>query len=127
MENITRKILLIVEDDAPLRRALQIVLAREGFEILEARDGKEGLELAFEKHPDMILLDIIMPVMDGITMLQKLRADDWGKEAKVIILTNLSDSEKVVEALQAGVHDFLVKTDWTINEVVEKVKDKLKK
>lgn len=122
-----KKHVLIVEDDTPLLHALNIALSQEGYKILEVRDGKAGLSVALKKHPDLILLDLIMPVMDGMTMLKKLREDAWGKKAKVVILTNLSDSEKVVEALQSGVYDFLVKTDWTIKEVVGKVKRKLKK
>lgn len=116
-----------MEDDLPLLHALKIALSQAGFKILEAKDGKAGLSAALKKHPDLILLDLIMPIMDGMTMLKKLRDDAWGKKAKVVILTNLSDSEKVVEALQSGVYDFLVKTDWTIKEVVDKVKKKLKK
>ncbi|MBI2474923.1 response regulator [Candidatus Uhrbacteria bacterium] len=127
MENQRKNVLLVVEDDTPLLKALKIAFEDGGFSVLESKDGKEGLNTALEKHPDIILLDIIMPVMDGITMLQKLREDPWGKKVGVIILTNLSDSEKVVEALNAGVHDYLVKTDWSINEVVEKVREKLKK
>ena len=81
--------------------------------------------MAMQHHPDLILLDIIMPVMDGMTMLKKLRADEWGKKAEVIILTNLGDNEKVAEAMSQGSFDYLVKSDWNIADVAELVKKKL--
>jgi DNA-binding response OmpR family regulator len=124
--NSTKKI-LIVEDDDVLLLILVDNLIREGFKIIQARNGQEGLEVALREHPDLILLDIIMPVMDGITMLKKLHEDIWGKQAKVIILTNLSDNEGVAEAMSRGLCDYLVKSSWKIEDVVKKVKEKLAK
>lgn len=120
-----RKRILIVDDEAPMLQALVGKFTREGFEVLQATNGEEGLAQALGKQPDMILLDIIMPRMDGMTMLKKLREDPVGKEIPVIILTNLSDAKKVVEAMQNGVYDFLIKTDWKLESVVEKVKNRL--
>jgi len=122
-----KKKILIVEDEKVIREALKIRLVTEKFDILEAVDGEKGLALALREHPDLILLDIIMPVMDGMTMLKFLRKDVWGKTAKIIILTNLSDSTKVQEALEHNTNDYLVKTDWKLEDVVKKVKEKLKK
>jgi DNA-binding response OmpR family regulator len=123
MENQQR--ILVIEDDASLRNALRDKLTLEGFSVLEAQDGEEGYAVALREHPDLILLDIVMPVMDGITMLQKVREDAWGTDAKVIILTNLSDNEKVAEALAQKSYDFLVKSNWKIADVVEKIKQRL--
>ena len=81
------------------------------------------LAIALKEQPDVILLDIIMPKMDGITMLKKLREDAWGKEAKVILLTNLSSNEKLAEVTAQGSHEYLVKTDWKIEDVVTKVRE----
>ena len=121
-----KKTILIIEDEESLLQALKDKISRENHcNILEAKNGKEGLEMALKKHPDLILLDIIMPVMDGMTMLKKLREDKWGKDAKVIILSNLSDAEKASESLEQGVHDYLVKTDWHIDDVVKKVRGTL--
>ena len=120
------KKILIVEDETSLRKALVGKLSREGFSALEAVNGKEGLAIALKEHPDLILLDIIMPVMDGITMLEKLRTNQWGQEVPVVILTNLSDSKTLADALRYGSHDYLVKTNWQISEVVKLVKTKLK-
>ena len=118
-------VLLIVEDEISLCKVLRDKLTREGFSVLEAKDGKEGLETALVQHPDLILLDIIMPVMDGMTMLTELRKDEWGKNAKVIFLTNLSEAEKIAESHTKGVYDYLVKSDWKLSDVVKKVRERL--
>ena len=117
--------ILIVEDEKILRDALTIKLKDEGFEILEAEDGLAGLDMALAEKPDLILLDIIMPVMDGITMLQKLRDDPEGKKIKVIILTNLQDQEKVTEAVKNNTQEYLIKSDWSLSDIVLKIKEKL--
>lgn len=116
----------IVEDEVSLLEVLSDKFVKEGFNVLQAKNGDEGLKVALAEHPDIILLDIIMPVMDGMTMLKKLREDSWGKDAKVIILTNLSDNEKTAQALDGGSDDYLVKSDWKIEDVVKKVEEKLK-
>ncbi len=123
MEN--NKKVLIVEDEAPLRNALRDKLARENFSVLEAKNGEEGLESALRDHPDLILLDIVMPKMDGMTMLEKLRQDVWGAEVKVIILTNLSEVAKVSQATAQGTYNYLVKSDWKLEDVVERVKKEM--
>jgi len=120
-----KKTILIAEDEISLLQALTDKFTREGFNVLEAKNGKEGLEIALEKHPDLILLDLIMPKMDGITMLKKLREDEWGKNVEVIVLTNLSDASTVAKVVEKGAFDFLVKSDWKLSDVVERVKEKL--
>ena len=123
--SINKKI-LIVEDEAPLRNAVADILSFEGFTVLQAKNGQEGLDLALKEHPDLILLDLMMPVMDGLTMLEKMRQDaEWGKNAAVILLTNLNDPEKIAQATSAGSYDFLVKSDWNIEDVVKKIKTRL--
>ncbi|MFA5133237.1 MAG: response regulator [Patescibacteria group bacterium] len=118
--------ILIIEDEVSVRKILADKFKKEGFGISEAKDGVEGLKKAKKERPAIILLDIIMPKMDGLTMLKKLRRDEWGKDAKVLVLTNLSDATSVENALEAGVHDFLVKADWKLEDLVKKVKDKIK-
>jgi len=120
------KTILVVEDELSTLEALVEIFTIEGFNVLEAKNGKEGLEVALKKHPDLILLDIIMPKMDGMAMLRQLRKDNWGKRAKVIILTNLSAVERTTEALDSRVYDYFVKANWKITDLVEKVKEKLK-
>jgi len=121
----SRIVLLLVEDEAPLREGLTDKFTREGFRVMAAKDGQEGLALALEHHPDLIFLDILMPKMDGLSFLRKLREDRWGKEAPCIIWSNSRDIEKVKEAERLGVTDFLVKSDWTFSDLVEKVEEKL--
>lgn len=119
-----QKTILIVDDELALLDALTDKFTREGFIVLGAKNGLEGLTSALKNHPDLILLDIIMPVMDGTTMLAKLREDPWGKDAKVIMLTNLSEVEKVTSQLR-GIYDYIVKSDWALKDVVNKVKERL--
>ena len=117
--------ILIIEDEPSLRGALVDKLSREGFCCLEAKNGLEGLDAALKEHPDLILLDIIMPVMDGMTMLEELRKNPWGKNVPVILLTNLSEVEKVAQSLHHGVYDYLVKSDWKLEDIAKKIKTKL--
>ena len=120
------KKILIVEDEAPLRNAVSDILTFEGFTVFQGKNGQEGLDVALREHPDLILLDLMMPVMDGLTMLEKLRQDHpWGETASVILLTNINDPEKVARATDAGSYDFLVKSDWNIEDVVKKIKVRL--
>ena len=119
------KILLIAEDEPSLMLVLHDRLCQDGFEILKAANGEDALDSALKNHPDMILLDLLMPVMDGISMLKKLREDAWGKNVRVMVLTNLEEDEKLEEAKELGVVDYLIKANWKIEEVVQKIKDKL--
>ena len=116
----------IVEDEASLSNVLTDKFEREHFEVLKAKNGEEGLSIALREHPDIILVDLIMPVMDGITMLKKLRQDTWGKSANAIILTNASDTEKVMEAMENEVFEYHVKSDTHLEDIVARVKEKLK-
>lgn len=123
--NTSPKSILIVEDEADLRQALKTVFSYEDFTVYTAQDGEEGLNTALEKKPDIILLDVLMPKKDGVTVLKELRADSWGKNVKVIILTALDDLEKVAEIITAGGDDYIVKTNITLSAIAQKVKEKL--
>lgn len=118
--------LVIAEDDALLLRSLKDRFMKEGFTVFPAQNGVEAVKFSLENHPDIILLDIVMPVMDGMTALKRIRDDAWGKNASIILLTNLSDSEKVAEAVSEGVYDFLIKVDWKLDDLVKKVRSQLK-
>ncbi|MFH1564753.1 MAG: response regulator [bacterium] len=121
----TNKTILIADDDEAILNVLTDSFSAEGFNILSARNGKEALDMSLDKHPDILLLDIMMPIMAGLETLEKLRQDEWGKSANVILLTNLNDSEKVAKAAQEGVFDYLIKSDKTTKEIIKIVKNKL--
>lgn len=120
-----KKIVLVIEDEDALRMVLKDVLTVEGYEIQEAVNGIEGLELALRNHPDLILLDILMPKMDGLEMLKNLRSDEWGRRVPVIVLTNLSDNEDIAKAVEEDVFEYFVKTDIKIAEVIERIREKI--
>lgn len=121
-----QKTVLIVEDDAALRNVLVDKLTNESFLVLEAVDGEEGLKQAKEKHPELILLDIFMPRMDGITMLGKLRTmDAWGKHVPVIVLTNSTDAQTIARVSGFGGTDFLIKSEWSLEALVARIREKL--
>lgn len=116
-----KKKILIVEDEAPLSRALKDKFESEDFEVMVAENGAVGLETALKELPDMILLDIAMPVMDGLEMLKLLKETETGKKIKVIILTNYGDMDKFVLAKDLGADDYLVKADWGMADIVARV------
>lgn len=125
MAKINKKI-LIAEDEAPMLEALANKFKKEGFTVLTAVDGQTAYDLANREHPDMMLLDIIMPKLDGISLVKKIRqVSHWGEDVPMIMLTNLSDPQSVSDAANYGVFDFLVKTDWRLEDVADLVKKKL--
>ncbi|MBN1162450.1 response regulator [Patescibacteria group bacterium] len=113
--------LLIVEDDEFLLNALERSFSEHGYDILKATDGEKGLSLALREHPDLILLDIVLPKMDGITMLKKLRKDSWGETAKVVMLSNLDRVDYQEASFENNASRYLVKTDWTLDQLTKKV------
>ncbi len=120
-----QKTILVVDDETDLREALKTALGYEHFNVITAEDGVAGLAIALSEKPDLILLDITMPKMDGVSVLKSLRADEWGKSVKVIVMTALDDLEKIAEVVEAGGDEYLVKTDATLEMIVGKVKTKL--
>ena len=118
--------ILIAEDEDSLLSALVDKFLKAGYRVVTARDGEEGLTVALREQPDLILLDIVMPKMDGIALLRQLRDNSWGQGVPVILLTNLTDSKKIGEGMDLKAENFLVKSDWKIEDVVGKVKDKLR-
>jgi DNA-binding response OmpR family regulator len=117
--------ILVVEDEEVLLGILKDRLKNEGFKVLIARDGEQGLQTAVKEKPDLVLLDILMPNMGGMTMLKSLRSTPEGKDMRVIILTNVSNSKLVHEALTYGVRDFLVKSDWVLSDLVIAIRKQL--
>ena len=124
MGNAEHKI-LVVEDEAPTALALCDKLEHEGYTVLKANDGRSGLEVALKEHPELILADLKMPEMNGMEMIRQLRADAWGKGAKVIILTNMSDVAKIEEAMVHGAFFYMVKGDSSMSDILEKVRSQI--
>jgi DNA-binding response OmpR family regulator len=118
----------IIEDDIALSEVIHDKLALEGFSILKANDGEEGLVMALREKPDLILLDIMMPNMDGATMIRKLReANEWGKNVPVIFLTNLNaDNDKINQVItDYEPAYYLVKSNLSLSDLVKKIKERL--
>lgn len=119
-----KKKILIVDDEKPLADALGDAFESEGFNVLKAANGKVGLEMAITYKPQIILLDLMMPVMDGKSMLRKLRAIPQFKRLPVIVLTNAGDVNNLREThVYYNANEFVVKSNITMDELVTKVKD----
>lgn len=118
-------LILLVEDEQSLREVIAEKLQHEGFAVVEAGNGQEGLDVALARHPNLILLDIVMPVMNGLEMLKKLREDDWGGHVPVILLTNVNDVGKEFESMEMGAFGYLVKSNWKIDDIITKIKETL--
>lgn len=112
----------IIEDDQAISQMYRIKFEAEGYTVETADNGKLGLELAEKMNPDIILLDLMMPEMNGDEMLAKLRKTDWGKDIKVVILTNVGEQEIPENVKKLDVSAVIVKADMTPSQVAEKVK-----
>lgn len=115
------KKILFVEDESALQKSIGDILSKEGYKIVKAMDGEEGLRLAKEEMPDLMILDIILPKLDGLQVLEKVKKDDGTKDIPVIILTNLEGTESVQKALELGATTYLIKSNYTLEEIVRKV------
>jgi DNA-binding response OmpR family regulator len=118
--------ILLVEDDEFLAELYSLKLTEEGYDVFLAHNGEKGLRYAREKKPSLILLDIILPKMDGMDVLRALKNDKALKSIPVVLLTNLSHRGEVEKGLAAGAKDYLIKAHFMPGEVVEKVGEILK-
>ncbi len=109
----------------PIREAIAVALEKEGHTILQATDGKRGLALALAEHPDLLLIDIIMPEMNGEELVRAVREDDWGKNASIMMLTNVGDADQIAAVQKYGVVDYMVKSNWELEKVVANIQRKL--
>ena len=112
----------IIEDDIAISQMYRLKFETDGYEVQTAENGKVGLELVEQFKPDIILLDLMMPEMTGDQMLAELRKKPWGKDVKVIILTNMGEEEAPKGIKELGVVSFIVKAEMTPRQVAEKVK-----
>ena len=115
--------ILIVEDDALIKRMYQQALEFDGFDVDLASDGKEGLDKLKEKKPTLILLDIMMPKMNGLQFLEEIKSDPVNKNIPVVVLTNLSGTQDAQKALELGAVKYIVKSQYKPKQVVAMVKE----
>ena len=121
MQDIVKKI-LIVEDEKFMNTILQSNLAQAGFQLQMANNGEEAFEVMGNFVPDLILLDIIMPVVDGFTFLEQIKQNEKLQNIPVIVLTGLSQNEAKEKAMNLGALDFMIKTDFSLQDIIDRVK-----
>lgn len=120
------KKILIVEDDKFLRELIAKKLLSENYEAMEAKNGEEGIKKITNEKPDLVLLDLILPGIDGFEVLKQAKADPQTAEIPVIVLSNLGQRDDVEKGLGLGAADFLIKAHFTPREIIEKIKNILK-
>jgi len=121
-----KKKILLVEDDALILKMLSEQLSHAGYEISMAQDGEEGINKTHELAPDLIILDLTLPKIDGIEVLAKIKADPVTSNIKIFILSNNNQDETIKRALKLGVDDYMIKVNFTPEEIVGKVDKVLK-
>jgi len=120
------KKILIIEDDKFLRELISQKLLKEGYDIAEAVDGEKGVKSVKDEKPDLILLDLILPGMDGFEVLVKIKEDSEIAQIPVIILSNLGQKDDIEKGLKMGAVDYLIKAHFTPGEIISKIKAILK-
>lgn len=120
-----QKTILIIEDSIDLADSLEDVLKLKGFHPLKANDGKTGLDLALAEKPDLILLDLRLPDMDGFEILKNLKNDPWGKEARILIITASDLNEKNMTEINIDAADIIYKSRSSISDIVSRVEAEL--
>lgn len=114
---LTQLTVLLIEDESPAVFAIQKYFTNEGYKVLTAFSAQEGLKTALESHPDVMILDVLMPSSNGLDILPELRADTWGKTAKVVVFSNLSGDDYKANARKYNVSGYLVKSDTSLKEL----------
>ena len=119
------KRILFIEDEAALQKTFGEIIGQEGYEMISALNGEIGLKLAKTKKPDLILLDLILPKIHGFEVLKKLKEDETTKNVPIIVLTNLEGIGDVEKAIELGATTYLVKTQYKLEELVDRIKKAL--
>ena len=115
----------IIEDDSVISQMYRMKFEADGFDVQIANNGRDGVELVKEQVPDIVLLDLQMPIMNGDEALKKIRSENWGKTVPVMILTNLGEEEAPKDIRSLGIESYIVKADLTPRQVIERVKTTL--
>jgi len=116
------KKILFIEDEAALQEAFGGFLTQAGYKVINALDGEIGLRLAKTEEPDLVLLDLVLPKLNGFEVLERLKSDEATKAIPVIIMTNMEKMEDINRAIELGAKTYLVKTEYELGEVIEKIK-----
>jgi DNA-binding response OmpR family regulator len=124
---MNNKKVLIIEDEEVTLKALFRELGEAGFEVFVARDGESGVEIAKDKNPDLILLDLLLPKIDGLFVLKNLKEDNDLTKIPVLILTNFNSMDKISEIMEIGASGYILKSSQSVSDIVEKVKKELSK
>lgn len=122
----TSPVILLIEDDGLIIRMYSKKLEMDGYEVITANNGEEGLKLIKEVSPDLVLCDVMMPVMNGFELLEVVKSDNKLKDTSFVMLTNLSDEDQAERAIELGALTYLVKSEILPADVVSKVKELLK-
>ncbi len=125
MIDMFMKKILLIEDDSLIVKIYTTRLVADGFKVLSAGNGEEGLRIAEQERPDLILLDIMMPKMDGFSVLETLRRHDVLKQVPIIVYSNLAQESEMKRALELGANEFIVKANISPTELVNKIKSYL--
>ena len=120
-----KKKILIIEDEVYLLEMYKMKFELEGYKVLIARDGQKGIESAVSGKPDIILLDLVMPIKDGYQVLEELKEKDETKKIPVLILSNLGQADEIKKGINDGADKYLIKANMTPNQLVKEVKDAL--
>jgi len=116
---------MVVEDDKFLSKAYAIKFKQSNINAILAKDGEEGLELAHSEQPSLIILDMMLPKMNGFEVLEKLKKDEMLKDIPVIAVTNLGQEADREKALNLGAKEYMIKTNFSLDEIIEKIKSYL--
>lgn len=117
----TKPLILVVDDDTLLARTLGDALAKKGYDVELAFNGRDGIDYALDKQPQLILLDLQMPDIDGLEVLRTLRDDERGKKLQIVFSTNIYDPNVINDALSLDVHDYILKADTSLDQITELV------
>lgn len=119
------KKILFIEDESTLQKAINKFLENDGYETISAIDGELGIKMAKKTLPDLILLDLILPKINGFEVIKELKKDELTKNIPIIVLTNLEGSEDVEKAITLGAKDYLIKANYELSEISEKIRKSL--
>jgi len=118
-----KKIVLLIEDEPALQEAVKMKLEKEGVEVLVAGTGEKGLQILGEKKPNLVWLDVLLPGINGLEVLRRIREDEKSKDLPVVIVSVSSGEGKIKQAFTMNIIDYIIKSEYTLDNIVKKVKD----